>query len=435
MNFNPKILLEDIKEQYLEDDGNRPWIIGFSGGKDSTMLMQLVWYAVKELPEEIRNIRNIHVVCNNTLVENPKIIEYTARVLKKIEKSAAEQSMPVFVHRTTPKLEETFFVNLIGKGYPAPNKIFRWCTERLKINPTTHFILELTKQKGEVILLLGSRKNESAKRSASIKKYEIEGHRLRKHELPNSYVYTPIKDVLTDDLWKYLNQVSNPWGSPNKELITLYKNANSGDCPLVIDKTSPSCGNSRFGCWVCTVVDRDKSMEALIENGEDWMEPLMELRDLLSISRDRKDMREERKRDGTIKEGQMGPYTPAFRAEFLEKLFKAQKEIQRTNPEIVLISYQEMVGIQVQWFRDGIFNHSVADIYNKIYNANITLELDDEKTVKEKDLLKEICNDHKDFDLINEMLSIQKSKILLMNNNGLQNDIENRIDQFLKLTR
>ena len=296
-----------------------------------------------------------------------------------------------------PKIDEAFEeiteneeISEKQKLNPAPNKIFRWCTERLKINPTTHFILELTKQKGEVILLLGSRKNESSKRSASIKKYEVEGQRLRKHELPNSYVYTPIKDVLTDDLWKYLNQVSNPWGSSNKELITLYKNANSGDCPLVIDKTSPSCGNSRFGCWVCTVVDRDKSMEALIENGEDWMEPLMELRDLLSISRDRKDMREERKRDGTIKEGQMGPYTPAFRAEFLEKLFKAQKEIQRTNPEIVLISYQEMVGIQVQWFRDGIFNHSVADIYNKIYNANITLELDDEKTVKEKDLLKEI---------------------------------------------
>lgn len=433
MNFNPKTLIEDIKEQYLEEDDNRPWIIGFSGGKDSTMLLQLVWYAVKELPEEIRNIRNIHVVCNNTLVENPKIIEYTAKVLKKIEKSAAEQSLPVFVHRTTPKLEETFWVNLIGRGYPAPNKIFRWCTERLKINPTTHFILEQTKQKGEVILLLGSRKNESSKRSASIKKYEVEGERLRKHELPKSYVYTPIKDVLTDDLWKYLNQVPNPWGSSNKELITLYKNANSGDCPLVIDETTPSCGNSRFGCWVCTVVDRDKSMEALIENGEDWMEPLMELRDLLSISRDRNDLREERRRDGSIKEGQRGPYTPAFRAEVLEKLFDAQKQIQRTNPEIVLISYQEMVGIQVQWFRDGIFKYSVANIYNKIYNANITLELDDEKTVKEKELLKEICNDHKDFDLINEMLSIQKSKILLMNNNGLQNDIENRIDQFLKL--
>ena len=433
MALNIAQLEEEIIDQYLYDENTtRPWIIGFSGGKDSTMLLQTVWIALKKIEPALLT-RQIYVVCNNTLVENPKIIEYTARVLKKIEQSASEQSLPVFVQRTIPKLEDTFWVNVLGRGYPAPNKIFRWCTERLKINPTTQFILDKISIEGEAIILLGTRSDESTNRAKSIKKHEIQGERLRKHVLPRAFVYAPIKDVLTEEVWKYLNQVPSPWGSSNKELITLYKNANSGDCPLVIDDTTPSCGNSRFGCWTCTVVSRDKSMEALIENGEDWMEPLKDLRDLLSISRDSDEYREKRRRDGTEKEGTLGPYKPWFRADFLEKLFTAQKEIQKTHPEMVLINYQELVAIQVSWYRDGVFNYSVADIYNKVFGTNITLESADEKTLKEKELLKDICKKNPaDYELLNELLSIQKSKIILMKNRGLQNDIENRLDQFIK---
>src|SRR5690606_19297950 len=99
--------------------------VGFSGGKDSTMLLQQVWYALKSIPAQLRT-RKIYVVCNNTLVENPKIIEYVERVLKKIEVAAHEQSMPIMVQRTTPSLEDSFWTKLIGLGYPAPNSVFRW---------------------------------------------------------------------------------------------------------------------------------------------------------------------------------------------------------------------------------------------------------------------------------------------------------------------
>ncbi|GGE18159.1 DNA phosphorothioation system sulfurtransferase DndC [Sphingobacterium cellulitidis] len=432
MALNVKELQDDIIDQYLADDNGRPWIVGFSGGKDSTTLLQLVWYAIRELPSELRT-RKIYVVCNNTLVENPKIIEYTERVLNKIQQAASDQSMPMYVQRTIPKLEETFWVNLIGKGYPAPNNIFRWCTERLKINPTTQFILEITKQVGEAIILLGTRSAESANRAKSIKKYEIKGERLRKHVIPNAYVYAAIKDVETQELWQYLSQVSSPWGGSNKELITLYNNASGGDCPLVIDTTTPSCGNSRFGCWVCTVVNRDKSMEALIANGEDWMDPLVELRDMLAESRDNPDLREERRRNGTITEGILGPYKPFFRADFLTALLKAQKEIQAKYPDMMLINYQELVAIQVLWHRDNIFNYKVANIYNSIYGTSISLEgAENEKLLREKEMLKEACGDNKeDFQLINELLTLQKSRTILMNSRGLQTDLENRLKQFV----
>lgn len=425
-------IISEIQEQYFEDDNNRPWIVGFSGGKDSTMLLQLVWYALREYPAELRK-RKIHVVCNNTLVENPKILEYTEKVLNKIQKSAVEQSMPVTVNRTIPKLEDTFWVNLIGKGYPAPNSIFRWCTERMKINPTTKFILEKISEEGEVIILLGTRSDESSARAASIKKHNIEGQRLRKHVLPNAFVFAPIKDVLTQQVWEYLMAFPSPWGASNRDLVTLYRNASGGDCPLVIDTTTPSCGNSRFGCWVCTVVNRDKSMEALIDNGESWMEPLSELRDILAESRDNENQREKRRRDGSMKEGALGPYTGAFRAEVLETLLRAQKEIQQYQGETTLINYQELVAIQVIWYRDNLFNNSVSDIYQRVFGKKIELVTGNEGLLKEKELLKDACKKHpEDFERINKLLDIQKTKTILMNNRGLHTVLENHLEQFIQ---
>ena len=430
--IDAKGLQDEIRSQYSAQDNQRPWLVGFSGGKDSTLLLQLVWYALKSIPTQLRT-RQVYVVCNNTLVENPKVIEYVAGVLRNIEKAAHKQSMPIFVEHTTPALEDTFWVNLIGKGYPAPNNVFRWCTERLKINPTTRFITEKVKENGEAIILLGTRREESAQRAKSIQKHEIKGERLSRHRtLSNAYIYAAIKDVKTDDLWQYLQQVESPWGSSNKELIALYKNANSGDCPLVIDDGTPSCGNSRFGCWVCTVVKRDKSMEALIEHGEEWMEPLMDLRDLLAKSRDSEEHREQRRRNGTLKEGTLGPYKPKFRAEFLEKLLVAQKEIQREQEDINLINYQELVAIQVLWHRDNIFNQNVAGIYNSVCGTSITLEGVDDKTIREKNILMKSCADNQDdFRIINELLALQKSKTMLMRSRGLANDLENHLKKFV----
>lgn len=429
MALNISELNNEIIEQYLEEDDNRPWIVGFSGGKDSTMLLQLVWNSLKQIPAELRK-RNIYVVCNNTLVENPKILKYTDEVLEKVGKAAFEQSMPVSVIKTTPKLEDSFWVNLIGKGYPAPNNTFRWCTERLKINPTTEFIKSKISETGEAIILLGTRSEESSLRARSMKKHEVEGQRLRKHILPNAYVFAPIKDVAVTELWQYLNQVPSPWGANNKMLNALYRNANGGDCPLVIDDTTPSCGKSRFGCWVCTVVSKDKSMDALIHNGEEWMEPLADLRDTLIEFRNDPTWRLPFRRNGT--EG-IGAYTIEKRAFILETLLKAQKEVIETEPDISLINYQELVAIQVTWYRDNYFKHSVAEIYNKVYGTRLSDNDFKDHLIFEKEILKETCAENPDdYQLINELLQLQKAKTIMVKARGLQNDLENRLDQFIK---
>lgn len=430
MAFNLQQIQREILEQYQEDDGNIPWIIGFSGGKDSTMLLQMVWYALRNDLAALRQ-RSIHIVCNNTLVENPKILRYTDGVLKKIEKAAAEQSFPIYVHRTTPQLEDTFWINLLGKGYPAPNNTFRWCTERLKINPTTEFIKKTISNVGQAIILLGTRRDESSSRARSIEnnKSYIEGNKLRKHPLPNAYVFAPLTEVTTDEVWQYLLQVPSPWGAHNRELVTIYRNATGGDCPLVMDTTTPSCGNSRFGCWVCTVVKRDKSMEYLIDNGEEWMEPLVEFRDILQEFRNDPSWREPQRRN--LQPGP-GPYNEEKRAYLLELLLKAQKSIREHDPDLMLINYQELVAIQVIWHRDSFFRFSVAEIYNKVYGTDLDANDFDINSIMEKEILQEVCDSEQDVQLISQLLEIQKTKYVMANNWGLQNEIETYLHNHIK---
>ncbi|MCY7350603.1 MAG: DNA phosphorothioation system sulfurtransferase DndC [Cytophagaceae bacterium] len=430
----------EIQDQYLYDDNPRPWIIGFSGGKDSTMLLQVVWNALLKIPAEIRN-RPIYVICNDTLVENPKIVSFIKRTLDVVQKAAAEQSIPITVHRTTPRLEDTFWVNLLGRGYPAPNNTFRWCTERLKINPTTRFIQEKISEKGEAIILLGTRSEESQSRARSMKRHAMKTGRLRKHLLPNAFVYAPLQDITTNEVWQYLMKVDAPWGGKHKELHTLYRNANAGDCPLVIDETTPSCGQSRFGCWVCTVVSRDKSMEGLVLNGDDWMEPLMEFRDVLIDTRNDRSYREMRRRtDSPFKEDDpttWGPYTPDTRAKFLTMLLRAQREIQLSQGEdMQLISHQELVAIQLTWYRDGIFNHKVADIYNAINEQQLDMSKHEEKFKREEQLLRDVCADNPDdFNLIQELLTLQKNKSLLVKKRNLKDELERHIELHLAKTK
>tara|TARA_Y100000031_G_scaffold120396_1_gene134411 strand:- start:18 stop:389 length:372 start_codon:yes stop_codon:yes gene_type:complete len=116
-------LVAQIRDIYLADD--TPWIIGYSGGKDSTASLQLVWMALESLEPGQRH-KKVYAVTNDTLVENPIVVQWVKLSHRHIEASAAEKGLPVEAHLLHPVVEETFWVNLIGRGYPAPNRRFRW---------------------------------------------------------------------------------------------------------------------------------------------------------------------------------------------------------------------------------------------------------------------------------------------------------------------
>ena len=270
-----KAVCEEIRRLYQWDEV--PWVIGYSGGKDSSAVLQLVWLALKELPVEKRS-KPIHVISTDTLVEQPVVAAWVDASHARMRQAAAEQQMPITPHKLTPDVKDTFWVNLIGRGYPAPRKLFRWCTSRMKINPSNTFIRDVVRESGEAMLVLGTRKAESQRRGGAMQSHEdwsrenvLKDARLTPNaSLPNSLVYTPIEDWTNDDVWLFLMQVKNPWGHTNKSLLGMYQGASSdGECPRVVDTSTPSCGNSRFGCWVCTVVDKDRSMAAMIKNDDE----------------------------------------------------------------------------------------------------------------------------------------------------------------------
>lgn len=432
-------LIDEIIDQYLlSDDTNRPWIIGFSGGKDSTVMLQLVWSAISRI-KELTGVakRDIYVVCNDTMVENPVITEYVFRILAKIEQAAVEQDMPIRVIKTTPRLEDSFWVNLIGRGYPAPNNAFRWCTERLKIRPTSRFLIEQVDVFGEAIILIGTRSAESAQRARSMKKHAIKGKRLSKHPTqPNTYVYAPIRHLSLEEVWYIINTMPSPWGANNSELFQIYADASADDyeCPTVVtNKEHKSCGQSRFGCWVCTVVKEDKSMSALIDNGLAWLQPLLKLRNEIASERNVIENRMPNRRNGAEAVNGMGPYYPSYRASVLKRLLETQREVQATKPHIELITNQELVAIQTIWYRDYIFDLKVSEIYRDAYQHEIDMSARNEKLEQENELLKQACGDSpEDFELIQELLLLQKNKSLLNKKRGLRDDIENRIEEYIK---
>jgi DNA sulfur modification protein DndC len=434
MSLNIPFIESELQDQYQLDDNNRPWILGFSGGKDSTLLLQLTWRSIAKLPEAQRH-RPVYIVTNDTKVENPRVARFVEQQLQRIEVAALAAGLPFVVQRTVPQLQETFWAKLIGLGYPAPDTRFRWCTDRLKISPTKRFIQSKISSAGEVIILLGTREAESSKRAQSMRKHAVKGQRLRKHTLPNAAVFAPIRDVQTPELWQYLSQVPPPWGGSHKELITLYRSASvDEDCPLVIDTQTASCGKSRFGCWVCTVVARDKSMEGLIQNGEAWMEPLAELRNFLIEARDNPaTYRQKELRRGYIREEAWGPYSADTRAAVLRRLLEAQFTIQQeVDPSMCFISYQELVTMQALWHRDGLFAYSVAGIYNSIYPVHLPASDLSRKQQEQQQQLREACADQPDhFDLISQVMQAQRTRALL-GRRGRGNAVEGVLDSYLK---
>lgn len=299
-----EVAIRNTQDLYLSD--SLPWVVGYSGGKDSTATLQLIWRAIAGLDVGQRT-KPIHVISTDTLVENPVVAIWVTNSLDAMKKAAKAQSMPIFPHRLTPKLEDRFWVNLVGRGYPAPRPLFRWCTSRLKINASNKFITEMAESHGEAILILGTRRAESSARDKVLTRYEKSTRELlsRNSEagLDRVWVYTPVSTWSTDDVWEYLIENPNPWEYDNLELFHIYRGATAdSECPLVVDKSTPSCGDSRFGCFVCTMVTEDKSMQAMIQNDDEkrWMMPLLNFRnEYLKTDGDR-DVREFTKMDGSL---------------------------------------------------------------------------------------------------------------------------------------
>lgn len=353
-------ILEEMKKVYKND--TRPWVIGYSGGKDSTTVVQLVFTMLMELPPEERH-KDVYVVSSDTLIENPIVLGYLKHNSNLINEGAKNANIPLYAHMVQPDFNNSYWANVIGKGLPTPTSIrFRWCTDKLKIKPSNTFIEEKVKENGEVVILLGVRKAESIARNIRIKNREIEGYLMTPHvSLANTYVYNPIVELTTDDVWEILlsNNGNNPWGASNNDLFTLYAGADGGECPFTTtnDKETPSCGNSRLGCWICTVVSKDKSLTGFIKNGETWLQPLLDFREWIISIRNKHEYRMQYRRDGNH----------YYKKLYLEKLPLLDNYV--VNPDYIFVNedgegYIDLKNCQSEIDKGNIYDSEDKD---KIY--------------------------------------------------------------------
>lgn len=328
-------IVQHVKDEYLSTAQSYPWIVGFSGGKDSTVVAHAVFEALQAIPPSQRT-RPVHIVSNDTMVESPLVMAHLDDVSRQIQAAVDSLSLPITVARTRPDPDKTFWVLLIGKGYPSPNQQMRWCTDRLKIQPTSTYIKDNVSKHGAAVVVLGVRRTESVRRMRTVDKYENDrGSNLNPHSsITGAYIFRPIVDLTTDDVWEILGSFPAPWGGTHTKLFQLYRDAEGGECPVVLSKDeAPGCGtkNSRFGCWTCTVVEKDKSLQGFVDSGQHAYKPLIAFRDwLVSIRNDRT------KRSAIRRNGRLtfdvsgkhipGPFTIQARQEILDRLLAVQAE-------------------------------------------------------------------------------------------------------------
>ena len=352
-------ITETLRREYLRKP-SYPWLIGYSGGKDSTFLLQMVWEMVANLPPQKRR-RPITVVGNDTLVESPLVIRHLRESLAAVKSAATSTDMPVDVRITTPAIDQTFWVNVIGRGYIPPTRNFRWCTDRMKILPTSRLLKDVVRQHCGAVLLIGTRRSESHNRQRAMERRKVSAAKLNDHDLvPGCRIFAPLADLNDDDIWMVLMQRRPPWGGTHRHLITLYRQAGGGECPLVISKDdAPSCGTSspRFGCWTCTVVVKDRSLRGIINSGHEEaakMENLSDFREWLVTLREDKTNRLPVRRDGNPRNRSdgsrvYGPFTLEVRQTILVRLRELEEQIGER-----LIHPSEIDCIKDIWWRDEI---------------------------------------------------------------------------------
>lgn len=352
-----------------------PWVVAYSGGKDSTLLLQLVWEVIADLPPTKRS-RPVIILSNDTLVESPLVIRHLRSSLRTIEVAAESYDLPIQTKVTKPAIDQTFWVNIIGRGYIPPTRNFRWCTDRMKILPTSRILQQIVREYGGAILLIGTRRSESQNRRRGMDRRSVSAARLNPHSsVAGCRMFAPLADLDDDDVWMVLMQRHPPWGGTHRDLISLYRQAGGGECPLVMSKEdSPSCGSSspRFGCWTCTVVAKDRSLRGVIDSGHEqatYLTSLYDFREWLVKLREDDDNRLPVRRDGNPRQRSdgsqvYGPFTLAVRRMVLDRLCALEEQV-----GVRLISEAEIDSIKDVWWRDEITEASRLALQESVVNA------------------------------------------------------------------
>lgn len=297
----PKFISISFKEKFLESidileqlyKKNNKWIVTYSGGKDSTALVVLSLY-MKSIHPDIE----LNITYSDTMMEIPQMSTVAYSFLYAIKNHYSAHVKVVY-----PEIEDTYWVRLIGRGYPPPGPRFRWCTPKIKIKPSR----KLHQDNG--LFITGLRIGESQQRDIRLKNSCFNGgaNECGSDIWVNQKgidVAAPIIHWSSEEVWYFLML-------PGRKVVP--------ETQLVIDLY----GNTamRFGCWMCTVVMKDKTMIALSNSGDLKVKALLDFREWLLVEKEKPENRYYRK------DGRKGRLQRMFRYEILTRLLMLQEQL------------------------------------------------------------------------------------------------------------
>lgn len=339
--YKPAIIAEAIELALnaLEENSDAHWVVGFSGGKDSTALLKILYSAAakaRKLP------KTIDVIYCDTGVENPLLDQYVKTLFGRLDVEFADSALPFRTHILKAPVADRFFVKIIGRGYPPPTNSFRWCTKNLRILPVARFIEEAAKK--DAVVCLGMRRGESQQRDRTLLENGDDYWQIQKEAKRPYRLFLPILDFDIPDVWDAIFEISEPYSIDAAALEKLYRGATGGECPLIKAINAPPCGSGRFGCWTCTVVRKDKSAISLIEAGHKELIPYLDFRNWIADIRNDSSRRWPYRRNGSMRPG---PFTLEARKEILEKLTTLEHKT-----KTLILTQEERAAIAALWELD-----------------------------------------------------------------------------------
>ena len=96
--------MPNLRELFFET-GDIPWIVGLSGGKDSTAVTMYLLETLESLPPHIRRKKTCYVTCVNTLVEAPPVIDHVHSFIEELRIYARDRELPIEVVELVPEVD------------------------------------------------------------------------------------------------------------------------------------------------------------------------------------------------------------------------------------------------------------------------------------------------------------------------------------------
>lgn len=320
-------LIEDIRSK-LKDIN----IVSYSGGKDSSVVLQNVIKAIMGTDKQLI------IVTSDTLMEIPYFQTYLEGVKQRIKNYINTTGINAKMTTVYPELKSSFWVSILGMGYPAAHMGFRWCTGKLKIEPISNYIKQITKVRDHTVFV-GVRSAESALRA-----------RIYKTKNYKPYHYAPILDWTAHDVWECLMGEECPWGD-HADLINVYKYS-SDEC-VYGEKEGVCVGNARYGCWACPLQNSTQlDMIGYHTNDAQRYEALKSFKDLLVATANNKAYRSRIRRNLTVG---CGPFLVPVREMLYKRLLKTEVQ---TGWD--LITPDEIGLIKQHWKTDAEL-HNIPD--------------------------------------------------------------------------